>query len=70
VHPEGAAAAANEFHASFEPAPDLAGIAAAAGGAYTATVADPDELPQVLADALAVVHGGRSAVVDVRLPPV
>jgi acetolactate synthase I/II/III large subunit len=70
VHPEGAAAAANDFHASFEPAPDLPAIAAAAGGAYAATVTDPDELPQALAGALAVVHGGRSAVVAVRLPPV
>ncbi len=34
------------------------------------TVSDPDELPQVLRDALAVVRGGRSAVVSVQLPPV
>jgi thiamine pyrophosphate-dependent acetolactate synthase large subunit-like protein len=34
------------------------------------TVSDPGELPQVLKDALAVVHGGRSAVVSVQLPPV
>jgi acetolactate synthase-1/2/3 large subunit len=27
-------------------------------------------LPQVLKDALAVVHGGRSTVVSVHLPPV
>ena len=70
VHPSGAAAAANDFHASFDPEADLPGIAAAAGGAYAVTVADPDELPQVLKDALAVVRGGRSAVVSVHLPPV
>jgi acetolactate synthase-1/2/3 large subunit len=69
VHPSGAAAAADDFGVSLEPEADLAGIAAAAGGAYGVTVADPDELPRVLADALAVVHGGRSAVVSVHLPP-
>jgi acetolactate synthase I/II/III large subunit len=70
VHGHGAAAAADDFHVSFEPEADLAGIAAAAGGAYAATVDDPDELPQVLKDALAVVRGGRSAVVSVHLAPV
>ena len=70
VHGHGAAAAADDFPVSFEPEADLAGIAAAAGGAYAATVDDPDELPQVLKDALAVVRGGRSAVVSVHLAPV
>ena len=70
VHPSGAAAAANDFHASFDPEADLPGIAAAAGGAYAVTADDPDELPQVLKDALAVVRGGRSAVISVHLPPV
>jgi acetolactate synthase I/II/III large subunit len=70
MHASGAAAAAGEFFASFEPEADLPGIAAAAGGAYAATVADPGELPSVLKDALAVVRGGRSAVVSVQLPPV
>ncbi len=70
VHPDGAAAKADDFHASFEPAADLPGVAAAAGGAYGVTVSDPDELPGVLRDALAVVQGGRSAVVSVLLPPV
>lgn len=70
VHPSGAAAAADDFHASLEPEADLAGIAVAAGGAYGVTVTDPGELPRVLKDALAVVHGGRSAVVSVHLPPV
>jgi acetolactate synthase I/II/III large subunit len=70
VHGHGAAAAADDFRVSFEPEADLPAIAAAAGGAYAATVADPDELPQVLKDALAVVRGGRSAVISVHLPPV
>ena len=70
VHPDGAAAKTDAFHVSFEPEADLPGVARAAGGAYGVTVSDPGELPQVLKDALAVVHGGRSAVVSVRLPPV
>ncbi len=69
VHPSGAAAAADDFRASLEPEADLPGIAAAAGGAYGVTVTDPNELPRVLKDALAVVQGGRSAVVSVQLPP-
>ena len=70
VHPDGAAARAGSFYASFEPEADLPGVARAAGGAYGVTVSDPGELPRVLKDALAVVHGGRSAVVSVQLPPV
>ena len=70
VHPDGAAAKADAFHVSFEPEADLPGVARAAGGAYGVTVSDPAELPRVLKDALAVVHGGRSAVVSVQLPPV
>ena len=62
ISPSGAAASRDDFHVSFEPEADLAGVAAAAGGAYAATVADPDELPGVLKDALAVVRGGRSAL--------
>jgi acetolactate synthase I/II/III large subunit len=70
VHPKGAAAQADDFHVSFEPEVDLPGVARAAGGAYGVTVSDPRELPQVLKDALAVVRGGRSAVVSVQLPGV
>jgi acetolactate synthase I/II/III large subunit len=70
VHPHGAAAAADDFHVSFEPEVDLPGVALAAGAGFGATVSDPGELPQVLKDALAVVHGGRPAVVSVHLPRV
>ena len=69
VHPDGAAAASGDFNVSFEPEVDLPGVARAAG-AYGVTVSDAGELPHVLKDALAVVHGGRSAVVSVQLPPV
>jgi acetolactate synthase-1/2/3 large subunit len=70
VHPEGAAAAADDFHASLEPAVDLPGVALAAGAGFGATVSDPRELPRVLKDALAAVQAGQSAVVSVRLQPV
>jgi acetolactate synthase I/II/III large subunit len=70
VHPKGAAAQADDFHVSFEPEVDLPGVARAAGGAYAVTVSDPAELPGVLKDALAVVRGGRSAVLSVQLPSV
>jgi acetolactate synthase-1/2/3 large subunit len=68
VHPDGAAARAGDFHHSLEPAVDLPGVALAAGAGYGATVSDPAELPRVLKEALAAVHGGRPAVVSVRLP--
>jgi acetolactate synthase-1/2/3 large subunit len=69
VYPDGAAAAAGDFGTSFEPEVDLPGVAQAVG-AYGVTVSGAAELPQVLKDALAVVRGGRSAVVSVHLPPV
>jgi acetolactate synthase-1/2/3 large subunit len=68
VHPDGAAAAAGDFGTSFEPEVDLPGVARAAG-AYGVTVSDPGELTPALTDALAVVRGGRSAVISVHLPP-
>ena len=67
VHPRGAAAEADDFNVSFEPAADLPGVAAAAGGAFAANVTDPAELPGVLTGALAAVHSGRSAVVAAHL---
>jgi acetolactate synthase-1/2/3 large subunit len=70
VHPSGAAAASGEFHASFDPEVDLPAVAVAAGAGFGATVSEPSELPGVLKEALAVVQGGRSAVVSVHLPRV
>ena len=70
VHPKGAAAENDDFNVSFEPAPDYPGIAAAAADAYAANVTDPADLPRVLREALAEVHGGRSAVVAAYLPGV
>jgi acetolactate synthase-1/2/3 large subunit len=70
VHPDGIAAATGEFPVSLAPVVDLPRVALAAGAGFGATVTSPDDLPQVLKDALATVQAGRSAVVSVRLPPV
>jgi acetolactate synthase I/II/III large subunit len=69
IHPDGAAAANDDFHVSLEPEIDMPAVAQAAGGAYGVTVSDPAELPNALADALTAVRGGQSAVVSVHLPP-
>jgi acetolactate synthase-1/2/3 large subunit len=69
VHPDGNASRANEIGVSFDPPPDYAGIAAAAGGAFAATVRDVDDLEPALDAALhAVRFEGRAAVLDVWLP--
>jgi acetolactate synthase I/II/III large subunit len=69
VHPTGHVAA-GAFAASFEPTADLAGVAAAAGGAYARTVSAAELLPATLRRALRHVRTGRSAVISVRVPPV
>ncbi len=61
---------AGRFAASFAPEADLPGIAAAAGGAYGATVTDAAVLPEALAAALEQVRAGRSAVISVHVPSV
>ena len=68
LHALHGSAAADDFHVSFDPEADLPGVAAAAGGAFAATVSDPAELTGTLKEALAAVQGGRSAVVSVHLP--
>jgi acetolactate synthase-1/2/3 large subunit len=71
VHPDGAAARAADLGVSFAPAPDHAGVAAAAGGALARVVERPDELePALEAGFHAVRAEGRCAVIDVKLPPV
>ena len=47
---------------------DLPGVAAAAGGAYAATVSEAGKLPVALSLALAEVRRGRSAVISVHVP--
>ncbi len=71
VHPDGHASRAEpaDLGVSFEPPPDYAGIAAAAGGALALTVRTPEELDAALARALAAVHEERRcAVIDAWLP--
>jgi acetolactate synthase-1/2/3 large subunit len=68
VHPEGYASRANEIDVAFDPPPDYAGIAAAAGGAYARTVRRTDEVEAAIAEALHAVRvEKRAAVLDVWL---
>jgi len=69
VHPDGRVAAGG-FAPSFQPEADLAGVAAAAGGAYARTVTAADLLPVTLRRGLEHVRNGQSAVISVRVPPV
>ena len=70
VHPEGYASKAPDIDVSFEPVPDYAAIAAAAGGAFARTVKLPAEVAGAVAEALSIVRSEkRAAVLDVWLPP-
>lgn len=66
-HAGGAADAAGRYWVDLAQSADLAGVAAAAGGALAATVTSVGELEAALAEALAAVRSGRSAVVRVVL---
>jgi acetolactate synthase-1/2/3 large subunit len=69
LHPDGHGAKADDIGVRFAPAPDHAGIAAAAGGAFARTVRHPGELDAALDAALdAVRRERRCAVLDVVLP--
>ena len=69
VHPQGYASRANAIGVEFDPAPDHAAIAAAAGGAWARKIERPDEVEAAIAEALAAVRDEkRCAVLDVRLP--
>jgi acetolactate synthase-1/2/3 large subunit len=71
VHPDGYASKDQDIGLSFEPAPDYAAIAAAAGGAFARTVRTSGELDGAIGEALdAVRRQRRSAVLDVVLAPV
>jgi len=67
VHPSGATTAVGGG-TGFAPEADLPGVAAAAGGAYAATVSHATRLPATLGRALAHVRRGRSAVISVHVP--
>ncbi|TMQ18049.1 MAG: thiamine pyrophosphate-requiring protein [Deltaproteobacteria bacterium] len=70
LHPTGHGSRAEDIGVRFAPAPDHAGIAAAAGGAFARTVRHAGELDAALDAALdAVRRERRAAVLDVVLPP-
>jgi acetolactate synthase-1/2/3 large subunit len=68
VHPDGYASRAADLDMSFNPQPDYAGIAAAAGGAFPRIVDDVADLEKALDECFhAVQIEGRCAVLDARL---
>jgi len=68
VHPEGYASKAEDLHIAFDPPPDYAGIAAAAGGAYARKVQKVDEVESAISEGLRVVREEkRCAVLDMWL---
>jgi acetolactate synthase-1/2/3 large subunit len=69
VHGSGYAAAAEDIGVAFDPPPDHAAIAAAAGGAFARKVERASELPAALQAAMHSVRSeGRAAVLDIWLP--
>jgi acetolactate synthase I/II/III large subunit len=69
VHPDGYGSRSEDLDVSFDPSPDYAGIAAAAGGALAQTVSRAEELDAALERAVrAVREEGRCAVIDAKLP--
>jgi acetolactate synthase-1/2/3 large subunit len=69
VHPDGYASRANDIGVTFDPPPDYAGIATAAGGALAVRISDPDEVDAAIARAWkAVTEERRCAVIDAWLP--
>lgn len=68
VHPQGLASQGDDIGTSFEPPPDYAGIAAAAGGAHAERISRAEEVVPAIERALrAVREEGRSAVIDARI---
>ncbi len=68
VHPEGTAKRQDRFWTTVGARARLADVAAAAGGAAAFRVSEYAQLQTTLEQAMAIVRGGRSAVVDVVLP--
>ena len=69
VHPDGQARRDDHYWVTIGARARLADIAAAASGAAAYRVTEFAKLRSTLEEALAVVRGGRCAVVDVVLPP-
>ncbi|KAF3406998.1 Benzoylformate decarboxylase [Talaromyces pinophilus] len=70
VHGNGLSSKASrrDMNISFEPSPDYAAIATAAGKAWGAAIKDVREVDSTLAEAVKVVQGGKCAVVEVHIP--
>ena len=68
VHPEGLAKRNDRYWTTVGARARLADVAAAASGAASFRVEQFAQLQTTLEEALAIVRGGRSAVVDVLLP--
>jgi len=69
LHPSEYASKAESIDVDFDPPPNYASIAAAAGGAYARQLRSPHEVEPALVEALrAVREEGRCAVLDVWLP--
>jgi acetolactate synthase-1/2/3 large subunit len=69
VHPDGYASRANDIGVAFDPPPDYAGIAAAAGGSLALIARTPQDFEIALETAFqSVRHDRRSAVIDAWLP--
>ena len=58
----------DDLNITFDPPPDHAQVAVAAGAGYGRTVKKASEIDDAINEAIKVVHGGRSAVLDVWLP--
>ncbi len=69
VHPEGTAKRRDRYWTTVGARARLAEVATAAGNAAAFRVEQLAELDTTLQQALATVRGGRSAVVDIVLPP-
>ncbi|KAJ9654960.1 hypothetical protein H2198_006074 [Neophaeococcomyces mojaviensis] len=72
VHKEGHTSkhSRKDVNISFEPSPDYPGIAMAAGNAWGATIKSHDQVDSVLEEAVNNVKNGKSAIVEVRVPPI
>jgi acetolactate synthase-1/2/3 large subunit len=70
VHPEGTARRRDRYWITTSARARFADIAAAASGAAAFRVGQLADLDATLQEALQIVRGGRSAVVEVLLPPI
>ena len=68
-HPDGYAVKNDKFWTSISPAADLGAIAQAAGNALALTVSEPAQLKPALLAGLQAIDEGRSAVLNLLLPP-